>query len=99
MTVRDGLCPQALPIMCGETARRLFPDLSKINARQSDMLLTECVHKEGHRGWHRSADGREKWTGKLTQEEAEVADHLRAVLTAGAHVPVTAGAGGDGAVL
>ena len=99
MTDRDGLCPQALPIMCGATARRLFPDLSKINDRQADMLLTECVHKEGHRGWHRSADGREKWTGKLTEEEAEVADHLRAVLAAGAPVPMKAETGGGHAVL
>lgn len=40
-------------------------------------LLRECRYLTGHRGKHRTADGRLEWYGKLTEEELALAAQLR----------------------
>ncbi|WP_133616554.1 hypothetical protein [Leucobacter luti] len=58
-------------------------DPSQATPAQAEFLLTECKHPPKHRGPHRSADGKVSWTGKLSVDEMEFAEALRAVIRGG----------------
>lgn len=60
--------------------REMVGDPSQATPAQAELLLTECQHEAGHRGAHRSVDGKVSWTGKLTDDEMAFAEALRAVI-------------------
>lgn len=40
-------------------------------------MLIECKYQEKHRGKHRNAAGDLEWSGKLTEQEMDIAEKLR----------------------
>lgn len=62
--------------------REMVGDPAQATPAQAKFLLTECKHPAGHRGGHRSVDGKVAWTGKLKDDEMEFAEALRSVIHA-----------------
>ncbi|WP_458838792.1 hypothetical protein [Leucobacter sp. HY1910] len=72
-------CPHALHTMLASPRiREMVGDPSKASPAQAAFVLTECKFPAGHRGAHRSVDGKVSWTGKLSDDEMAFAEVLRA---------------------
>lgn len=83
MTVKQSSCPHALHTMLGSPIiRELVGDPWLASPKQAAFVLTECKHPANHRGAHHSADGKVSWTGKLSDDEMQFAEALRAVILA-----------------